>query len=205
MHAFAEHLRDKAELHPNLALHVVYDQPGPDDRLGATHHSEGQIDRALLNALLPLNDYEVYLCGPGGFMQAAYDALLSLGVRDARIHFESFGPASITRQRELAPDTGSSEAVVVEFVKSGKNALWRPNAGSLLDLAEASGLAPLYSCRSGTCGTCSARVAKGSVDYPDPPAHDIAEGEALICVAHPHAEPHLEDGTLNREGVTLDL
>lgn len=205
VHGFADYLRDKAELHPNLALHVVYDRPGPNDRRGATHHSEGQIDRTLLGALLPLDDYEVYLCGPAGFMQAAYDALLSLGVRDARIHCESFGPASITRRREPRADTDTGEAVVVEFARSRKTALWRPKAGSLLDLAEANGVDTLYSCRSGTCGTCSTRLVKGSVDYPEPPAHDIEAGEALICVAHPHAGPHLEDGTLNREGITLDL
>lgn len=204
-HAFADHLFDKAEIHSNLSLHIAFSAPRAEDRLGGNYHSAGRIDRALLRRLLPLDDYEVYLCGPPGFMQAMYDALLSLGVRDARIHFESFGPASVTRRREAVADTDTSEGVVVDFARSGKTAIWRPKAGSLLDLAEANGIDALSSCRSGSCGTCATRLVKGRVDYAEMPAHEIEPGEALICVAHPHPGPHLEDGTLNREGVTLDL
>jgi uncharacterized protein len=173
--------------------------------LGKTHHSEGYIDRTLLRKVLPLDDYEVYLCGPPRFMQSVYDALLSLGVRDSRIHLESFGPASVSRQVEHPAEADNSEGVVVEFAKSGKTAIWRPKAGSLLELAEASGLRPLYACRSGSCGTCVTRVVRGVVDYAEQPAHDVGPGEALICIAHPHPGPHLEGGSLNREGVTLDI
>ena len=203
--AFVAHLARKAELHANLTLHIVFSRPSADDVLGKTHHSVGYIDRALLQKLLPLDDYEFYLCGPAPFMQSVYDALLSLGVRDTRIHLESFGPASVSRRLEQTAEVDTSEGVVVEFAKSGKTAIWRPKSGSLLELAEANGLQPLYACRSGSCGTCATRVAKGTVDYAEPPAHDVAPGEALICVGHPHPGLHLEDGTLNREGVTLDL
>jgi ferredoxin-NADP reductase/predicted pyridoxine 5'-phosphate oxidase superfamily flavin-nucleotide-binding protein len=202
--AFATHLARKAELHSNLDVHLVFSRPSGDDELGRTHQSEGRIDRALLQRVLPLDDYEVYLCGPPGFMQTVYDALLSLGVRDDRIHFESFGPASITRRSEAAAETDAGEGVTVEFAKSRKTALWRPGAGSLLDLAEANGIAPLHSCRSGICGTCAVRVVNGDVDYAEPPAHEIADGEAMVCVARPRPGAHL-DGSDNREGVTLDL
>ncbi|MFT0174042.1 pyridoxamine 5'-phosphate oxidase family protein [Paraburkholderia mimosarum] len=203
--AFAAHLARKAELHANLTLHIVFSRPSADDVLGKTHHSVGHIDRALLQRLLPLDDYDFYLCGPATFMQSLYDAILSFGVRDKRIHLESFGPASVSRRVEHTAEVDTSEGVVVEFAKSGKTAIWRPKCGSLLELAEASGLQPLYACRSGSCGTCATRVAKGTVDYGEPPAHDVAPGEALICIGHPHPGLHLEDGTLNREGVTLDL
>ena len=96
------------------------------------------------------------------------------------------------------------EGVVVKFARSGKSAVWRPSQGSLLDLAERAGVAPLSSCRSGVCGTCATRVVDGTVDYAQPPVHEIAEGEALICIGTPHPGPHL-DGSLDREGVTLDL
>ena len=203
--SFAAHLARKAELHGNLSLHYVFSRPTDGDELGKTHHSVGRIDRALLQKVLPLDDYEFYLCGPAPFMQGVYDALLSLGVRDLRIHLESFGPASVSRRVEPTVEADTSEGVVVEFAKAGKKAIWRPKNGSLLEFAEAQGLQPLYACRSGSCGTCATRVAKGTVDYAEPPAHEIAPGEALICIAHPHPGLHLEDGTLNRDGVTLDL
>lgn len=203
--AFATHLARKAELHGNLNVHVVFSHPSADDILGKTHHSVGSIGRPLLQKVLTLDDYEFYLCGPPRFMQSVYDTLLLLGVRDMRIHLESFGPASVTRRFEQTADADTSEGVVVEFSKSGKTAIWRPKVGSLLELAEANGLQPLYACRSGSCGTCATRVAKGSVDYAEAPAHDVEPGEALICIAHPHPGLHLEDGTLNRVGVTLEL
>ena len=202
--SFAAHLARKAELHSNLSLHLVFSRPSADDEIGRTHHSQGRIDRALLQRLLPLDDYEVYLCGPAGFMQTVYDALLSLGVRDNRIHFESFGPASVVRRRETVTDADTSEGVVVDFAKSGKTALWRPKSGSLLELAEANGLSPLNSCRTGSCGTCAVSLLKGDVDYAEPPLHEVADGEALICIARPRAGAHL-DGSEHREGVTLGL
>jgi uncharacterized protein len=203
--AFTAHLARKAELHANLGLHIVFSRPSADDLLGKTHHSVGRIDRALLQRLLPLDDYEFYLCGPAPFMQSLYDAILSLGVPDKRIHLESFGSASVSRRIEQTAEVDTSEGVVVEFATSGKTAVWRPKSGSLLELAEANGLQPLYSCRSGSCGTCATRVVKGTVDYAEVPIHEVGPGEALICVGHPHPGLHLEDGTLNREGVTLDL
>jgi ferredoxin len=126
-------------------------------------------------------------------------------VPDKRIHLESFGHASVSRRIEQTAEVDTSEGVVVEFATSGKTAVWRPKSGSLLELAEANGLQPLYSCRSGSCGTCATRVVKGTVDYAEVPIHEVGPCEALICIGHPHPGVHLEDGTLNREGVTLDI
>lgn len=203
--AFAGHLRQKTAKHANLTLHVRYSRPAEDDERGRTHDSEGVVDIALLKQVLPFDDYEFYLCGPPPFMQSLYDGLTGLGVRDRRIHFESFGPASVRRLTQAERRDGGGEAVAVTFARSNRTALWRPGAGSLLDVAEEAGLAPLHSCRSGVCGTCATRVLAGSVDYAEAPVHDMAPGEALICCATPHPGPHLTDGTPHREGVTLDL
>lgn len=138
-------------------------------------------------------------------MQRLYNDLVGLGARDDRIRFEAFGSAQVT----LKPDptrsgAATGEAVTINFAKSGKTAMWWPEQGSLLDLAEQVGAAPLSSCRSGVCGSRATRVLRGDVDFPETPAHEVAPGEALICVARPRAGPHL-DGSLDREGITLDL
>lgn len=203
-HAFGTQLREKARLHSNFRLHVRYSQPSEQDSLGKTHDSIGHVDLTLLRQILPFDDHEFYLCGPAAFMQSLYTGLRGIGVRDARIHFESFGPASVRRVPDSTP-ADTSEAIEVTFTRSGKTALWRPDAGSLLDLAEQQGIPAISSCRSGICGTCAVRVSKGRVDYTEQPSHDIEPGEALICCARPHPGPHLNDGTTNREGVDLDL
>jgi ferredoxin len=94
----------------------------------------------------------------------------------------------------------SSEPVPVAFTKSGKEARWTPESGSLLELAEARGLNPEFSCRTGSCGTCRTRIVEGKVAYATPPAFEAAENEALICCAVPAAA---DDGGGNR--LILDL
>ena len=160
--------------------------------------------------LLPLDDYDFYLCGPSGFMQSLYDTVRDMGVPDARIRFESFGPASVHRRRDAKAAAtatlalGAEEGVEVVFSRSGMRARWTPADGTLLELAEAQGLEPAYSCRNGVCGTCVVKIKSGVVDYREPPLAEVREGEALICCSTPHPGPHFE-GRLDREGVSLDL
>ncbi len=86
-HAFAAALRGMAERHGNLRVHTHYSQPEARD----APDSVGHVDVALLKGVLPFDDYDFYLCGPGGFMQAIYDGLRALNVADARIRMESLG------------------------------------------------------------------------------------------------------------------
>jgi ferredoxin len=59
------------------------------------------------------------------------------------------------------------------------------DVGSLLDLAEAGGLAVESDCRSGICGACVAKVISGEVGYDAEPIASIDEGEALLCCGFP--------------------
>lgn len=152
---------------------------------GRDYEASGRIDMALLRRSLPFDDYDFYLCGPAGFMQALYDGLRDLNVADERIHAEAFGPSGLKRRGAAPAEPVSMEEVPVAFVATGKEARWSPASGSLLDLAESRGLTPPFSCRGGSCGSCSTKIAAGTVTYAQPPAFPVAEGEALICCAVP--------------------
>ncbi|CAB3771544.1 Flavohemoprotein [Paraburkholderia humisilvae] len=155
----------------------------------------GRIDIALLRETLPLDDYDFYLCGPAGFMQSLYDGLRKLNIDDARIHAEAFGPSGVTRTRDAkaagiasaaaVPHTPATASTPVVFAKSGKEARWEPARGTLLEFAEAQGLAPEFSCRGGSCGSCRTRIVDGAVAYSNPPEYPVAEHEALLCCAVP--------------------
>ena len=93
-HAFADHLRALEARAPTLTAHVRYSRPRPQDVPGRDYDDAGHIDAALLRRLLPLDDYDVYLCGPAGFMQAMREVLSSLGVRPERIRSEAFAAGS---------------------------------------------------------------------------------------------------------------
>ena len=208
-HAFGDHIRALAAEHDNLTAHIRYSDPGDDDRLGETHDSEGFVDVALLKQVLPFDDYDFYLCGPPPFMQALYDGLIDIGVRDDRIHYESFGPATVLKhdaEPAQPPERGepADGPVTVSFSKSDIEAIWTPETGTLLELAEQAGLAPDYACRSGTCGTCATRIRCGTVDYLEAPSAVPDDGEILICSATPRSVAGAESCG-DDHGVVLDL
>lgn len=200
-HPFRERLQE-LQHRPNLSCVLVYSTPRPEDVAGRDYHVAGRLDRRVLRAVLPLDDHDVYLCGPPGFMQAVYDALITLGVRDERIHSEAFGPSSLTRvvtRRPVAADRSPGEltsvppeSAQVTFAASGRSARWQPGM-TLLELAEASGLEVPSSCRVGRCGTCRTGLLTGRVTYPRPPQAAVGPADALLCQGEP-ADPAI---TLN--------
>ena len=158
--------------------------------------AEGRISVDLFRQTLPFDAYDFYMCGPPPFMQGLYDQLSDLGVADARIHAEAFGPASLKRRQPASADALppiAEKPVPVAFAKSGKEARWDAAAGSLLDLAEARGLTPEYSCRGGSCGTCAVKVLAGKVTYETRPSAKVDADKALICCAVP-ADPSAGGG-----------
>jgi ferredoxin-NADP reductase/predicted pyridoxine 5'-phosphate oxidase superfamily flavin-nucleotide-binding protein len=169
-----------------LKLHIVQDDGAPGTR-------QGPLTIDTLRSILPFDDHEFFLCGPPGFMQALYDGLRELGVRDQRIQAEAFGPASLKRRADDAaiapgppPLPAATEATVV-FHRSGETAVWTPSHGSLLEFAEGKGLSPPYACRAGHCGSCLTPLRAGSVTYAEPTAWQPGEGEVLLCCARPAA------------------
>lgn len=174
-------------------------------QMGKDFDAAGRLDIELLRETLPFNDYDFYLCGPAGFMQSLYDGLRELNVADNRIHAEAFGPAGLHRRTDAGADAGlahlpADKPTPVAFVKSGKEARWNPDSGSLLDLAESRGLSPEFGCRGGSCGTCRTRVLEGAVAYPVAPEFRVANDEALICCAVP-----AQAGSGSAERLLLDL
>jgi ferredoxin-NADP reductase/phenylpropionate dioxygenase-like ring-hydroxylating dioxygenase large terminal subunit len=190
VHAFAGHVRELASAHPKMRVHVRYSQPGADDRLGTSHDGDGHVTTDVLKTLLPFDDYDFYLCGPPAFMQSLYDGLAEIGVRRERIHYESFGAGTALRpEAQAEPTLRSGQAadgtVPVRFAKSLVTAEWSRDKGTLLELAEAVGLAPVFGCRSGICGTCATRITSGAVEYVEEPLAPRDDGQVLLCCSVP--------------------
>ncbi|MDA5564207.1 2Fe-2S iron-sulfur cluster-binding protein [Cobetia sp. MMG027] len=75
--------------------------------------------------------------------------------------------------------------------KPATNSEWTPQHGTLLELAEQSGVEVLSSCRSGRCGTCALRLVSGEVQYPETPQAAVAQGQVLMCCAYPAGDAPL--------------
>ena len=195
-HVMGAHVRDVARRHGNVRAHVHYTRPRPEDVLGRDYDDGGRLSVDVLKRLLPWDDYEFYVCGPGPFMKVMIEGLLGNGVLPERVRWEAFSadgldiamPAAPPSRRDVPrPEAASGVGEAqIEFARSGKVVAWTAGSGTLLEVAEASGVAVRSGCRTGECFTCAARVVSGEVAYlhelDDPPD----DGTALICCAVPN-------------------
>lgn len=205
VHAFGQHIRHLTETYPSVKAHIRYSQPDADDQLGIEYDSNGHVDMDLLKQVLPFDDFDFYLCGPQSFMQSLYNGLIALGVRAERIHYESFGPATVFEHATASPTPSSSRSsVTVRFAKSALETEWTSDKGTLLELAEANGLNPAFSCRAGLCGVCATQIQCGIVDYVEEPTAHYADGEILICCSTPRS-PSGTETCGDDVGIVLDL
>ncbi|GAB5382749.1 MAG: hypothetical protein Alis3KO_40100 [Aliiglaciecola sp.] len=152
----------------------------------------GRMTLDLIKANLGFDKYDFYLCGPAAFMQSLYEQLIDYGVQDERIFAEAFGPSRIKRKafkETLTSEEPLAEAdsAIVTFKQSKRVHKWKAKDPTLLEVAEQQGLAPEYSCRMGSCGSCAVKLHSGSVTYRQTISADVRPGEALLCCAVPAA------------------
>ncbi len=198
VHALHGEVAALAALREGVHVHYCYRNATDEDRAEGRHHSEGLLTRETLQALLPLDDYEAYLCGPPPFMKAVYGLLTGLGIAKDRIAYEFFGPASLLGEdapasevsevvteavTAVAPDAGEGTQIVLG--RSGRSIPWNDKAESLLSLLEDAGLKPEFSCRAGVCGTCVQGLVSGEVDYFEEPLDEPEAGQVLLCCCRP--------------------
>ncbi|HDR9350583.1 NO-inducible flavohemoprotein [Burkholderia multivorans] len=92
VHAMRDRLRETARTHTNFSLIVFYDDPLPQDLPGRDYDHVGLVDVNAIKDAILLPDADYYICGPVPFMRLQHDALKQLGIPEARIHYEVFGP-----------------------------------------------------------------------------------------------------------------
>lgn len=165
----------------------------------------GRIDtdklQAFLGTLVPVATVdEAFICGPAGMLEAAEQALLQAGLPHAHVHVERFGTPVPTdaAAAPVAPPadeaTAAAGSTPLTVILDGKrHALSLPPGARVLDTALAAGLDLPYSCKSGVCCTCRAKVVEGAVHMERNftlEAWEIERGFALTCQARA-ASAHL--------------
>lgn len=162
------------------------------DRLDVAHHLDverGFVDAEVVGSFLGTVDSGAgyYLCGPPPFMDVVEDALLALGVSPERIHVERFTPAETTDVP--ADDTGDAAVATVTIALDGRCETVEHRPGTtILQTARQLGMAPPFSCESGSCATCMARLIEGSASMHVNDAltdEEVDEGWVLTCQAVP--------------------
>jgi len=192
---FKEELEDlKNRYMARLVLHHVFSDEPTDAPLNHGLMNRDKLAE-FLGGVLPAERIDhAYVCGPFQMNDEAEAALLAAGVPEDRIHIERFGVApqaggAIVHQAQ----PGDAEAAKIVIIRDGlkREVDFHKEQPSILDAASAAGLEVPFSCTSGVCGTCRAKLLEGEVRMERNFALDkgeLAGGFVLTCQAHPLTE-----------------
>ncbi|MDA2979235.1 MAG: FAD-binding oxidoreductase [Actinomycetota bacterium] len=153
---------------------------------------EGRIDAEKLERMLgtiiePAAVSGWYLCGPRGMVDGAQGVLRSHGVPAADIHDELFYAGELTESTVAVDDV---EGATVRFTLRGRTstATVATDGAPILDHVLAIRPDGPFSCRSGACASCRAKVTVGEVRMDKNWSLSQAEvdsGQILTCQSHP--------------------
>jgi ferredoxin-NADP reductase len=152
----------------------------------------GRIDDALIRTAMPnVGDAIALICGPQPMIDGMRQLLTSMAVPAGQIRFERFeavvAAAGAEATEKAAATRPSSGATTYDMrcVRSGR-AVRAARGQSVLEAAEAGGVAIDSLCRAGVCGTCRTRVVEGEIECESTALDesDRADGYVLACVAH---------------------
>lgn len=137
----------------------------------------------------PEQDCFYYVCGPGNMADTVKSVLLERGIEDRQIYTEHFVSAHHT-PGDVGPLTGEGKRVKVTL-KGATIHLAVPPKATILDVLVKNKYDPPYSCTSGACSTCMAKLVKGEVKMDACYALDddeVKAGYILTCQSHPVTE-----------------
>jgi ferredoxin-NADP reductase len=184
--AFNSELRASAEQMNSFRYVPVISKSSP-----AWKGWKGRLRQEILEAEVEERfEYSYFLCGPTGFMELGRTLLEQISVPSSQILQESFGGQFAGDERP-APELSS---VNVTFARSALTIVSSPKQ-TLLESAEANGIAIPFGCRQGDCRTCMTRLLQGNVHMSRNEAlnDDLRlQGFVLPCVSRP-----LNDVTLD--------
>jgi glycine betaine catabolism B len=129
----------------------------------------GRFDKSMIHALVPdLDQRHVFLCGPEPFAAEVRRILQELGFDQAKLHSESFGSSRVAGGGKRAPKplALSEPRHRVHFIKSDRT-VETDETVTLLELAEAHGIAMDYACRTGSCAECEVRFTGTLSEKPE--------------------------------------
>jgi MOSC domain-containing protein YiiM/ferredoxin-NADP reductase len=188
-HPLVEELKALAAERQRLSLMLAYSQHDGVCVPGLPAPKQGRLTAADLLPHAAASLAEVFLCGPGEFIRQMHDGLVERGVNSQCIRYEAFGPSTLLPARAVEADTDAT--FTVYFTRSDVRAVWTPSSGTLLNLAESTGVSPAFGCRSGACGLCRTALSEGRVSYVEPVDEPDA-GYVYPCCAVPEADCRLD-------------
>ncbi len=199
---FKEDIEDlKNKYLARFVVHHVFSDEQTDADLNRGMMDRAKIGDFLTRVVRPETIAHAFVCGPFQMNDEAEAALLAAGVAQERIHIERFGVAQPSTGSDAGDGSrvgavvheaqpGDAQQARIVIVRDGirREISFRKEQPSILDAASAEGLEVPYSCTSGVCGTCRAKLLEGRVRMERNFALDkkeVSAGFVLTCQAHP--------------------
>jgi ferredoxin-NADP reductase len=207
-------MKTALHLHPEIRIFLVYSNPSLDTTAfygslkkmeeqfrGRLHidflfSSEADLRRARLNRELILEFLEAnrcirektlfYVCGPESYMRLIIFLLIEEGFPKENIKKEDFNPGNRKLPPHVPPDKNTHQVqltigkMIYQFPV--------PFTDTILQAAKKIKLNLPYSCETGKCGSCAAKIMSGTVWLSNNEVlteKDLAEGLTLTCTGHP--------------------
>jgi ring-1,2-phenylacetyl-CoA epoxidase subunit PaaE len=123
-----------------------------------------------------------YICGPAGLKESVKEVLKDMKVEPHQIFSEDF--EVVLNQKDFENITTQ----VVEVKKDGVfNKVEVVKGKSILDAGLDAGIDIDYSCQTGSCLVCRAKLLTGEVKMPKPAEEyeKLLPGECLLCCSYP--------------------
>ncbi len=169
---FQKRLEMLDEIYDNFNLNQLFSRP--DNADDAQRFSAEWLNQNITD----LEDTEVYVCGPTGYMKDVEAALEARGFNMDRFFKESFQPETPTENTDM--NAAATFALDVE----GQKTIEIKAGQSILDAVEKAGLDMAAACRAGVCGACKCQVTDGEAESSSQANlsdEDIEQGYALAC------------------------
>lgn len=134
------------------------------------------------------NQSAYFICGPEGMIQSTQSAIESAGVAPSNVHVEYFGsPKTESTKETTVPASGEVNDIVVVLDDEEHEISMMPGE-AILEAASRHGIDPPFSCQSGVCATCKAKLLSGEVEMENNfglGEDEIDEGFVLTCIGKP--------------------
>lgn len=193
---FREELEDlKNRFMGRLSIHHVLSREPEEAGLLPGRIGAGLVRELCAGPLNPGMLDAAFLCGPQPMVEEVRDALAACGTPPDRIHLELFGAPSGSRPTRAVPSAANTpaDAATIAILQDGKRREFALayDGDSILEAAHRHGADLPYSCKSGVCCTCRAKLREGKVamaeNYSLEP-WEVEAGYVLTCQSRPLTE-----------------
>ena len=149
-------------------------------------NQKGRINSDFIFSLLSqhnnINESVHYICGPKSLKDTIQGSLLKIEVPSSSIFIEEFELVIDPKELEEIEDSS-----VTVFLNGESSQFFVPKGKSVLDVALDNDIELPYSCQTGNCSTCKAKLKEGQLKMLglNKEREDLAEDEFLLCCSYP--------------------